>query len=687
MKASSQKVDERDVQALIVRGFGKLHHARFLLLRVRDVQQVRRWVREVSSRVTRGTDDASESALQVALAFSTLFALGVPKESLAGFAIEFQEGMTARHRADRLGDTGASDPANWEWGAGERAIDAMLLLYAKTADELHSMVTSEAQRAINGGWDLIATRQQEADGDEPLGLTTHALSDKFGFREHFGFRDGVGQPLVAGLSKADQADQRNPHVQANTIAAGEVVLGYENEYGRYPFSPGVAIDPTGHLAEKSYGRGGFDLGKNSSYLVFRQLEQDVQSFWQFLHSKNNGDAQAAIKTAAKMVGRWPSGAPVVTATERDWPGHERDNDFSFCGFPEDDPHGTKCPLGAHIRRSNPRDSILNPDRDEATRLSNRHRLVRRGRAYGAAVDPEFDLETILEKDFGTAPRGLHFLCLNANIGRQFEFVQHTWCNSTKFARLHDDPDPIIGPGGGQFTIPAEPVRRRVTDLQSWVTTRGGAYLWLPSPTALEYLGALRPLTPLQKHVAFFDRDNDGEIDLRETYNGLRRLGMPLMKSCLLAVIINLMLSFLTDGGFMKVSVRDIHRGLHAFDTGIFDSEGQLNEARFDALFSKALGKTDAASPSDAITEEEMNAFITEKGDEGRPYPGISHWFSQRETELIFCLASDGSREEQGKTVRTISRAMLKDFYRGDLFEKLERLLAYRKLGAFGMRRQ
>jgi Dyp-type peroxidase family len=234
-----------------------------------------------------------------------------------------------------------------------------------------------------------------------------------------------------------------------------------------------------------------DLGRNGSYLVFRQLAQDVKGFWEFFRQATgdgeDADSTACIHLAAKMVGRWPSGAPVTKAPERDDPALGNDNDF---GYHERDAAGLKCPIGAHIRRTNPRDSLEpDPGSEKSVEFADRHRILRRGRAYGDPVVESMQPEEIMQSD-AAGERGLHFICLNANISRQFEFVQQTWTNNPRFDGLYDDPDPIVGPGG-KFTEQATPVRRRIHDVPRFVTVRGGAYFFLPGLRALRYLAALQ----------------------------------------------------------------------------------------------------------------------------------------------------------------------------------------------------
>ena len=237
---------------------------------------------------------------------------------------------------------------------------------------------------------------------------------------------------------------------------------------------------------------------NGSYLVFRQLEQHVQRFWRFVaeatRNQSADPVEASVRLAAKMVGRWPSGAPLVLAPFSDSPAHARANGFDYH---QEDRLGHKCPLGSHVRRTNPRDSLEpGPGTERSVAINKRHRLLRRGRAYGPPVHPTLDPRAMMGADDGRE-RGLHFICVNANITRQFEFVQQSWTNNQKFAGLYADADPIVGDHDphregqlGTFTIQGEPVRQRVCNIPRFITTRGGAYFFLPSLTALRYLASL-----------------------------------------------------------------------------------------------------------------------------------------------------------------------------------------------------
>jgi Dyp-type peroxidase family len=297
------------------------------------------------------------------------------------------------------------------------------------------------------------------------------------------------------------------------IADGEVLLGYENGYGHLPMSPQVPVetDRDGALAEAPARPDRRDFGRNGSYLVFRQLAQDVRAFWEYVYEAKDtipglpAGRAGAEWLAARFVGRWPNGTPVTRHPDRPGPDtHEGLNDFLY--YEKGDGFGARCPIGAHIRRTNPRDTTLpvphdvelsgSPDdpkkRAAILALTALHRIVRRGRMYGEPADPVYDLDRLRACD--DKDRGLHFLCFNANLNRQFEFVQSNWAVNPTFAGLSRDPDPLLGARrtypfpAADFTMPGCPTRR-VHDLPRVVEVRGGAYFFMPSRAALRYLAA------------------------------------------------------------------------------------------------------------------------------------------------------------------------------------------------------
>jgi Dyp-type peroxidase family len=471
MQATDPPLDLDDIQAILLSGYGDLPRASFLMLSFGEPDRARDWIGERAGQVASAGQGRPESEARVHLAFTWpgLEHLGLSWQALKGFSREFREGIAGSSRRSRiLGDSGESAPANWRWGGPEReGIHALLMGYAATPEALVALLERE-RKAL----DAAGIRVVEALDSQPL-------ADG---REHFGFRDGISQPKLVGVSSSRDARQR--------VAPGEFILGYANARDQITMRPLVdpIEDPDKLLPEVDEDSDLHDLGRNGSYLVFRQLSQDVPRFWNWLDGAASS-REERLALAAKMVGRWPDGEPLVKAPER--PGGERgDNDF---GYHHEDAEGLKCPLGAHIRRTNPRDMLPpKPGSEESLAINHRHRLLRRGRSYGPPLAESLAPDDLLATGDDGQERGLHFLCLNADISRQFEFVQHTWVDNANFAGLQGETDPLIGERGeGQasFTLPDEPVRRRHHDLPRFVQVRGGAYFFLPGLRALSYLAA------------------------------------------------------------------------------------------------------------------------------------------------------------------------------------------------------
>lgn len=476
-------LDRRDIQGIVTRAYRTLPAARFVLVAIEDAAGARSWLGHIAGEVTDAHGEPEGRALNVAITSAGLSALGLDRTVLETFAFEFVEGMSAEHRRVILGDQDQDDPDLWAWGGPTTdPVHLLLMIYARDEDDLGAFQTSLLDSAPDGAIAAIGELDTFVLFDEEVGCV----------KEHFGFCDGASQPVIDGLKELGRPEYR--------VQAGEFLLGYANEYGRLTAGPVVdpETDTSGLLPDAPDDPGKRDLGRNGTYLVFRHLYQDVKLFWQVVDSaaRENGGADPEARTAlaAKMVGRWPSGAPLVKSPDHDRPELGRDNDF---GYHHEDPDGLKCPVGAHIRRSNPRDSLSPaPGTKKSVAVNRRHQLLRRGRTFGEPLAASLEPEDFLSTD-GSGERGLYFICLNANISRQFEFVQHTWANNPKFAGLYEDTDPLTGnrrPQGARtgdtFTVPEDPVRRRITGLPSFVEVRGGAYFFLPGINALRYLATL-----------------------------------------------------------------------------------------------------------------------------------------------------------------------------------------------------
>lgn len=486
------EADARDTQALVKSGFGRLGGC-YLLLRIADVAPARAWLHSltVSSMADIGGGKVMAEAVQMAFTAAGLAALGHDRRLIGEFAPEFAIGLADDpSRSRRLGDIGANAPEHWEWGAGAREPHVLLMLFA-AKDRIAALTSRVLAAAQAAGMTLVA--------ELPSG-------DMNG-REPFGFMDGISQPSI------DWKNAREPGSAAdmdfhNLVAPGEVLLGYGNEYGLFTERPLLdhAAPGAAELPVAADAMDKRDLGRNGSYLVFRQLSQDVRGFWRWVNQE--AGAAAAIDLAETMVGRRMSGEPLAALGTHEIPGIEdrARNGFTYRG----DPDGRVCPVGAHIRRANPRTGDFPEGRmgwlkkliallgltgtAEADRIASTrfHRLLRRGREYGAWLDPK----DAAKPDAPDPRSGLHFICLNANLARQFEFVQSAWMASAKFAGMTGEQDPLLGnrqpfPGSqatDRFTRPqAEGACRVFQAVPQFIHVRGGAYFFLPGLRAKNWL--------------------------------------------------------------------------------------------------------------------------------------------------------------------------------------------------------
>jgi Dyp-type peroxidase family len=413
----------------------------YLLLKVHHRQDGRNLVRRLIPLLSPARDAVGHTPapwLTVAFSHQGLQALGVPPESLDSFAPEFRQGMAAR--AAQLGDVGDSDPEHWETPLGSS--DVHIALATLAPDQ--------------AGLDEAVAKAQAAEDEFP-GVEVIWRQDCYQLptgRTSFGFKDGIGQPAVEGLPG---------HPGESPIKAGEFILGYPDETG------GAAPVPSPDV-----------LGRNGTYVVFRKLHTRVAAYRRYLRDRAADRREEAL-LGAKMVGRWPSGAPLVLAPGHDDPelgaDPKRNNDFRY----GDDLRGLRCPAGAHARRANPRDAL---DHEGAVDVR-LHRMIRRGTSYGPALP-----DGVLDDD--GADRGIIFVFAGAHPKRQFEFVKTQWLNDGIFIGAPQESDPLVGPraGGGTFTVPRQPIRRRLHDLPPFVVTRGGEYLFAPSLSGLRWLADL-----------------------------------------------------------------------------------------------------------------------------------------------------------------------------------------------------
>ncbi|MES2624979.1 MAG: peroxidase [Pseudomonadota bacterium] len=495
--------DFTDIQGIVRFGHGRLKSACMLLLNIKDPAAARQWLRATAFTSGASTDPLPDAALQIAFTARGLARIGVDKDVLTQFSDEFLAGMYEPSRSRHLGDTNTNAPDNWRWGGHEGALpDLILMLYALPGrlETLHQ--------------ELETSLFKDAFTEQAHLGTNHVVTT-----EPFGFADGVSQPKI-DWQRDQTADLHRRDSYSNLVALGEILLGYPNEYGEYTARPLVSSEldtRAAALPEAEDQPTLKDLGRNGTYLVLRQLEQDASGFWKFIDAQAGHDPLKREALAEAMVGRKRDGTPLMPIEKNLVEGIDPDdrekNNFSY----DEDKQGAACPIASHIRRSNPRTGDFTPgvtgfisrmirvlgfhnaSREQDLVASTRfHRILRRGRVYGDFIKPE---DALLEQN-PAQERGLHFICLAANIRRQFEFVQSAWAASGKFAGLQDEEDPLMGNrkplyGGtrtDQFSQPHESgIRKCTADLPQFVTVRGGAYFFLPSISALRYLAA-EPVT-------------------------------------------------------------------------------------------------------------------------------------------------------------------------------------------------
>ncbi|MDQ6606504.1 MAG: Dyp-type peroxidase [Actinomycetota bacterium] len=442
-------LDLTRIQGFVVRGY-RLPFAGYLFLRIDDPRRAAAWIADVADEVLTAAPWSAkpDSGLNLAFSYAGLAALQIPDASLAGFPEEFREGMAAR--ADLLGDGGDSSPVNWEGPLGTPEVHALVMISASHPEALAAHDRRVRESIERGGG--LSVIYDDLGSALPGGA------------EHFGYADGFAQPAIEGAGLPALPGQGAPLRDGKwrPIRAGEFILGYPDEEDGLPSAP----DP-------------HQLSANGSYLVYRKLHQDVAGFRARLAASAKLYPGGDELLAAKIVGRWRDGTPIDISPERPDPAivadERRNNAFSYA----DDGDGLRCPIGAHVRRCNPRDSL-----PFEGKLVNRHRLVRRGIPYGEPLPPG-------ATDDG-GDRGVIFMCLQASIARQFEFIQSQWCNRGNSFALGEDQDVMLGPQDGtppsKMTVPGNPPFL-LGPLERVVTVKGGEYFFVPGINGLEFLAA------------------------------------------------------------------------------------------------------------------------------------------------------------------------------------------------------
>lgn len=504
------KLESNQIQSIVFGGLGFLPFGALLLLDLADDRAaVRRWLCRTLPEVAfdDGRRFKHRAVLTLALGPGALIKAGLPADAVASFPQAYLDGMTGPGRSRILGDHPHDEASRWSWKT-DAPYDVALLVYGPDENSVDEMKERVAQEAALAGHRIQLAMLLDQIPD--------AMRDR---KEPFGFVDGISQPVIRGTYRG----LRNADA-IHLVEPGEFILGYPDNRGNRPPGPSLKAmdDPGNMLPVRCDGEGGFgrnvvdaprEIGRNGSFLVIRQLEQDTDAFGAYCRQQ----AEALQRRlgypyqiteefiAAKLIGRWrngsslvrnpynayspeanrptrrsptqaagagippPASSPATAAGEDAADAEDRETQDNDYLFGTEDPQGLRCPFGAHVRRANPRDSFTPGSQDQID-ISNRHRILRIGRSYG--------------RDH---KRGLMFMCLNGDIERQFEFVQQTWLGSETFHGLSGERDPLTGNRPDGFTIPSRDGPMRLTAMSCFVIPRGGGYFFVPGKRLLQYL--------------------------------------------------------------------------------------------------------------------------------------------------------------------------------------------------------
>ncbi|MGV7215718.1 Dyp-type peroxidase [Bradyrhizobium sp. UFLA05-112] len=469
MKAQAPHLSKQfdDIQGMLRSGYSWLKSSRFWLLTIKDGQEnaARAWlVKLVASGVVASAHDVGksrthpiESAAAIAFSFSGLTKLGCMETKEHPFPTPFRRGMGSDERALLLRD----NPREWRWsdvdGAACGPVHVLIAEWTpKGAGPLIPDVDEEVFCVIRVENDPCSFRKVEGDTEEKL-------------HEAFGFRDGLAQPVIRGLRQDDGVGLSTAKAEAGSlyddrvVSPGEFILGYRNEYDELTYCPNVEGWTQSGRARHPGGR----FALNGSYLAVRQIEQDVEAFDAFRLANGQGICE-------KLMGRQENGLPLGWKYNPNNP--VSDSKADAFRFRVEDANGFTCPKGAHIRRVNPRDT-LGVDVQSSIKSTKLHRLLRRGRPYREDSD-------------GKTRKGIFFIACNADLERQFEFIQQRWVRNPSFVNLHAD-DPFVGSSDPKtfpksFSMPGLASGEEIS-LATFTTTLGGGYFFLPGIAALGFI--------------------------------------------------------------------------------------------------------------------------------------------------------------------------------------------------------
>lgn len=518
-----------DIQGNVIKTYARdqFSYARYVFFGIMDETPGRQFVLDLIPLITtaapwgRPADDGEELkkpevTTNIAFTYHGLKRLNLPEESLHSFPEAFSMGMRERHAI--LGDTGISAPKFWDpvWNNADERVDIWLSINGKDEEAIEKRYAQILKILADSNGGVIQLRGHQGDNganDLPY-QDAAALRDSEGKptpKEHFGYTDGISNPFfegtltdpayVLGAGKPTRKSPKSPSGW-EPLETGEFILGHRDEAKELPKAPMPR-----------------PLSYNGSYLVYRKLHENVGSFNRYIEEQGKNLPDGAEQVAAKFSGRWRNGAPITT-----FPTKEDADKFyekvkeakeevgkaegkikrrarskyvklvsELVGFNyNDDLAGSRCPLGAHVRRANPRGALefgVKGAFDTPGALTNRRRLLRRGLPYGKSDGNSGD----------DGNHGIIFMAVCASIERQFEFVQQQWINYGNDFKVANEKDPLIGnheaddgQWSGHMVFPAEPGSGKAphfcSGIPRFVEVRGGGYFFLPSLTALRLIG-------------------------------------------------------------------------------------------------------------------------------------------------------------------------------------------------------
>lgn len=511
-----KELDYFDIQGNILLNYNEFGFlkARYVFIEITNGGEGRKFIENILPYITNSNLKSlytAKATTNIAFTYNGLKHLGLPVLTLQSFPDEFIIGMRGRRAI--LGDDRSSDAEHWD-NVYKKDIHILLTIESKTQENLEIRY-NEIYNLLNDGVRILNGHGSE--NKEIFYQEASALTDSQGSptaKEHFGYTDGISNPFFKGMTEemgnvlggGKKINYGKPELNSTwaPLETGEFILGYQDEANEYPVAP---TPP--------------NLAKNSSFLVFSKFHENVGDFNYYLNEYGKKFPGGVEELAAKFVGRWRNGAPITKFPDKksaDEIAEKREKALlalslastpekviearsyfkevnkEFIAFDyEDDLKGSRCPVGAHTRRANPRGSLAFGNKDAfetPTSLDNRRRMIRRGLPYGTVNDPNSN----------KGEHGVIIMTIVASIKRQFEFVFQQWLNYGNDFKLANDKDPIVGNHeeseyegqkihSGRMVVQGDDkiAPYFLSKIPRFIETKGGEYFFLPSISAINLI--------------------------------------------------------------------------------------------------------------------------------------------------------------------------------------------------------